>query len=556
MSILPIRSIFGSGVQRSSDCKIFSASSAIKILMMKLALGTVITTFTIQGGAEGLPELGDSSDAVVTAPQERAIGKRIMIEIRGDNAFVDDPELVDYINSLGNKLVAGSRGATNDNRRDFEFFLLNDDSINAFALLGGFVGVHSGLVLTTTNESELTGVIGHEIAHVLQRHQSRGADEQRKNAPMSLLGLAAAILAARSNSPSSGQAVEAAIVTSQALAYQNQLNYTRDYEREADRLGLQIMQRAGFDPSGMPSFFERMLRANRHNDGKTPGYLRTHPLTTERIADMQDRVQQMGVEGKRSVPDSIEYRLAFAKLRAISLGGTEAVSYFRHAIAERTILRNRADVYGLALALYRARDFAAAEREVNTLRDTGFKHAWVENLAAQIQAGQRKWTNALALYKNAMKTFPSQRALVHGYIDTLYESGKLDEALDTANEELKTTQDDPQLYELTAKIYERKGKKLAQYRAIGEAYYRRDNLQGAIEQYTMAVKARDGDFYESSSAESRLRELKSLYKNRVLLPGEKRDKNEKGERDEKPGLRISSMVPPTPTSTSFIPSHR
>ncbi len=525
-------------------------SNAVSInhLVARLVFGVALTTFTMHSGAEGLPELGDSSDAVVTAPQERAIGKRIMIEIRGDNAFVDDPELVDYINSLGNKLVAASPGATNDNRRDFEFFILNDDSINAFALLGGFVGVHSGLILTTTNESELTSVIGHEIAHVLQRHQSRGADEQRKNAPMSLLGLAAAVLAARSNSPSSGQAVEAALITSQALAYQNQLNYTRDFEREADRLGLQVMQRAGFDPSGMPSFFERMLRANRHNDGKAPGYLRTHPLTTERIADMQDRVQQMGADGKRSVPDSIEYRLAVAKLRVMSLGSAEAVSFFRNAIAERTILRNRADVYGLALALYRARDFAAAERQLAILRDvgaspdtnSGLKHAWVENLAAQIQIGQRKWDNALAIYKTAMRTFPSQRALIHGYIDTLYESGKIDAALEAANEELKTTQDDPTLYELTAKIYERKGKKLAQHRAIGEAYFRRDNLPGAIAQYTMAVKARDGDFYDSSSAESRLRELKSLYKNRPLLPGEKRDKNDKDDRDEKPGLRLSA----------------
>ena len=537
------------GAHRSYGGSASRSSSRIKTLLKQSIVSAVLATFTLQGGAEGLPELGDSSDAVVTAPQERAIGKRIMIEIRGDNAFIDDPELVDYINSLGNKLVAASPGATNDNRRDFEFFILNDDSINAFALLGGFVGVHSGLILTTTNESELTSVIGHEIAHVLQRHQSRGADEQRKNAPMSLLGLAAAILASRSNSPSSGQAVEAALITSQALAYQNQLNYTRDFEREADRLGLQVMQRAGFDPSGMPSFFERMLRANRHNDGKAPGYLRTHPLTTERIADMQDRVQQMGVDGKRSVPDSIEYRLAVAKLRAMSLGSTEAVSFFRNAIAERTILRNRADVYGLALALYRARDFIGAERELNTLRTSGIntalssaglKHAWVENLAAQIQTGQRKWDNALAIYKTAMRAFPSQRALIHGYIDTLYESGKIDAALDAANEELKTTQDDPKLYELAAKIYERKGKKLAQHRAIGEAYFRRDNLQGAIEQYTMAVKARDGDFYDSSSAESRLRELKSLYKNRPLLPGEKRDKNDKDDRDEKPGLRISA----------------
>jgi predicted Zn-dependent protease len=255
---------------------------------------------------------------------------------------VDDPEILDYINSIGSKLVAASRGATNDNRRDFEFFVLNDDSINAFALPGGFIAVHSGLLLTTSNESELAGVIGHEIAHVLQRHQARGADEQRKAAPLSLLGLVAAVLAARSNSSSSGDTAQAALTASIALSYQNQLNYSRDFEREADRVGLQVMQRAGFDPSGMPSFFERMLRANRHNDGKTPGYLRTHPLTTERIADMQDRVLQMGADGKRNVPDTIEYRLASAKLRVMSLGSSEATRFFRNTIAERTVLRSRA----------------------------------------------------------------------------------------------------------------------------------------------------------------------------------------------------------------------
>lgn len=509
-------------------------------------LVAAFSTFTLPCSAAGLPELGDSSDAVVSAPQERAIGKRIMIEIRGDNAFIDDDELVGYINSLGNKLVAASPGATNDNRRDFEFFILNDESINAFALLGGFVGVHTGLVLTTTNESELASVIGHEIAHILQRHQSRGVDEQRKNAPMSLLGLAAAILAARSGGSSASQGVEAAIITSQALAYQNQLNYSRDYEREADRLGLNVLQRGGFDPTGMPSFFERMLKANRHNDGKAPGYLRTHPVTTERIAEMQDRVLQMGVEGKHPVADSIEYKFAIAKLRSASLNGSEAVSYFRNAIAERTILRNRADVYGLAFAQNQARDFSSAEQTINTLRDTNrdanFKHAWVENLAAQIQAGQHKWDNALFIYKKAMQTFPSQRALIHGYISTLYESGKLEAALAATNEELKTTQDDPKLHELAAKIYERKGQKLAQYRAVGEAYFRRDNLRGAIEQFELAVKAKDGDFYDSSGAESRLRELKSLFKNRLMLPGEKRDKNEKDDRDEKPGILLSRLM--------------
>ncbi len=481
--------------------------------------------------AEGLPDLGDSSDASLSEPQERAIGKRIMLEIRGDRAFVEDAELKAYIAQLGNRMIAASRGTTNDNRRDFEFFLLNDESINAFALLGGFIGLHTGLVLTSTTESELAGVIGHEIAHILQRHQSRGADAQKSGALVQLLGLAVAIIAARSNSSSAGQATEAALATSAALQYQNQLNYSRDFEREADRLGIQVMARAGFDPKGMVGFFERMMRANRHNDTKTPGYLQTHPLTTERIADMQNRVDAMKNEFRFVGGDSFEYRLAKAKIRVIGGAANDSVAYFRSAVAAQTVVRNRADNYGLALALTRTRDFAAAEKELNALRQGASPHPWFETLAAEIQAGKQNWPEALRLYKAGMQAFPDHRALLYGYLDALYEAGQTDAALTQVTEQLKIIQDDPRLYELAAKGYERKNKRLAQHRAIGEAYFHKGHLHGAVEQLELAVKAKDGDFYESSGAEARLREFKTAFKNRPMLPGEKRDKDKDKDSD-------------------------
>ena len=494
--------------------------------------------------AEGLPDLGDSSDASLSEPQERAIGKRIMLEIRGDRAFVEDAELKAYIGALGNRMIAASRFATNDNRRDFEFFLLNDETINAFALLGGFVGLHSGLVLTSTTESELAGVIGHEIAHILQRHQSRGADAQKGGALVQLLGLAVAIVAARSNSSSAGQATEAALATTAALQYQNQLNYSRDFEREADRLGIQVMVRAGFDPNGMVGFFERMLRANRHNDTKAPGYLLTHPLTTERIADMQNRVDTMRNEFRFVGGDSFEYRLAKAKLRVIGMNANDAVAFFRTAVAAQTVVRNRADNYGLALALTRARDFAAAEKELNSLRMGGAPHPWLESLAAEIQAGKRNWPEALRLYKAGMQSFPDHRTMLYGYIDSLYEAGQVDAALVQLGEQLKSIQDDPRLYELAAKGYERKNKKLAQHRAIGEAYFHKGNLVGAVEQLELAVKAKDGDFYESSGAEARLREFKTAFKNRALMPGEKRDKERDKEKDLLGKFSRAASAPP------------
>jgi beta-barrel assembly-enhancing protease len=508
---------------------------AVSVLLALAGSGALLRPAHVH--ADGLPDLGDASDAIVSEPQERAIGKRIMLEIRGDRAFVEDPELSGYITQLGNRLIAGAPGATNDNRRDFEFFLLDDQTINAFALLGGFVGFHSGLVLNSANESELAGVMGHEISHVLQRHAARGAMGQRKGSLLSLLGLAAAIAAARSNSSSSGQATEAALIGSQALMIQNQLDYSRDFEREADRMGIQIMMRSGFDANGMVSFFDRLLRANRHNEGRTPipGYLRTHPLTTERIADMQSRVDQLSVGFKAAPTDSIEYKFAHAKLRVMSLSNSDAISFFRNAIAERTILRNRADVYGLAFALTRARDFAAAERELNSIRQSPAPHPWLERLAAEIQVGQGRFDAGIQTYQDGLKRFPNTPAMTHGLIETLYASNQIDRALAMANEQLKVSADDPRLYELAAKGFERKGKKLAQHRAVGEAYYRRGNLIGAVEQLEIAAKAKDGDFYESSSVESRLREWKAELRNRTLLPGEKASDRDKEERDRERG---------------------
>ena len=327
--------------------------------------------------AQSLPDLGDVSDATLSEPQERSIGKRIMFDVRSDSAYVDDTELTDYVNELGHRLVLGSQSA----RREFEFFLLQDDSINAFALVGGFIGVHTGLILASQNESELAGVLGHEIAHVLQRHQARGMAGQKGSAIASLAALAVAILAARGSS--SSQVPEAALATASAINIQGQLDYSREFEREADRMGLGNMERAGFDPRGMVSFFERLQRATRYSDGKAPGYLRSHPLTTERIADMQNRVDSMPV---RRVADSSDYQFAYAKLRATSGSASEALVYYRNAIAEKTILRSRAEVYGLVLALRRNREFAVAEKELASLRGPAGPSAWVEHLAADLKS--------------------------------------------------------------------------------------------------------------------------------------------------------------------------
>lgn len=453
--------------------------------------------------AQALPDLGDVSSATLSESQERTIGNRIMREVRVDPAYIDDPEVADYVSALGARLL----GVAESGRRDLAFFAVQDESVNAFALVGGYIGVHTGLILLTQTESELAGVVAHEIAHITQRHQARSMHGQSRTQWTSLAALALAILASRGGGSQSGQVTEAAVATAGALQMQNMIDYTREHEREADRVGLTLLERGGYDVRGMASFFERMLRANRLNEfkGTTPSYLRTHPLTTERIADMQDRIDRMPA---RMVPDSFEYRLVRARLRAAAGSPAQAVRYFRTALADQSVLRPREEVFGLALALRRARDFDAAWETLAPLRDAAAPHPAFEVLAAQIAADQRRDAEALAIFRAALDRFPRHRALVYAHLEFLLQTGRHALALADLDQRLRGVHDDPRLYELQARAYAASGRRVAQHRAQAEAAYRRGNLAAAVEQLEIAVKVKDGDFYSVSSAEARLRELR------------------------------------------------
>ena len=472
------------------------------------ALALAVLLAVTPARTQGLPDLGDASAAALSETQERVIGNRIMREVVVDPQYVDDPEISDYINAIGSRLLGGVEGP----RRNITFFMLQDDSINAFALVGGHIGVHTGLLMLTQNESELAGVMGHEIGHIVQRHQARAIAGQSRTAWSSLAALALAVLASRSASSSqSGQITEAALATASALQMQNMLDYTREHEREADRVGLTIMDRAGFDTRAMATFFERLLRANRLNEFKgAPSYLRTHPLTTERIAEIQDRIEGTPT---RMVPDSLEYRLTKAKVRAMAASPSEAVTLFRNRLAERTIVRPREEVYGLAFALRRAREFDEAWKTLAPLREGQPLQPAFELLAGQILAESGKTTEALAVYRNVLKAYPRTRGLVYAYLNLMLQMGNAREVVADLDERLRGTQDDSTLYEIQARAFAALNRQVAQHRAQAESYYRRGNLSAAVDQLEIAVKTRTNDFYEASSAESRLREMRALLEN-------------------------------------------
>ena len=477
-------------------------------MIVRATLALLLCLASAPGGAQVLPDLGDASAATLSETQERTIGNRIMREVRVDPAYVTDPDVADYFSALGARLLAVSDPGA---RRSLEFFVIQDDAVNAFALVGGHIGVHTGLLLLTQNESELAGVVAHEIAHILQRHQARNFAGQSRGQWTSLAALALAILAGRSGGSQAGQITEAAIATAGALQLQTMLDYTREHEREADRVGLTLLDRAGFDTRGMAGFFERMLRVNRLNEFKSaPSYLRTHPLTVERIADIQDRLHTMPA---KMVPDSFEYRLARTKIKAAAGSPTEAVTYFRNALADKTILRPREDQYGLALALRRTRDFEGAWKALEPLRAGSGNHPAFDALAAELQAEQGKLDAALETYATALRAHPGNRTLTYGYLNRLLDAGRPKEVLADLNERLRSVQDDARLYEIQARAYAATSQRVAQHRAQAEAYYRKGNLAAAVDQLEIAVKDRGSDFYQLSSAESRLRELRSMLEN-------------------------------------------
>ncbi len=467
---------------------------------MKLRNLVALTCFMVLPAfADDLPDLGDVSQATFSPTQERKLGEKIMQDIRRDPSYLDDAEIVDYLSDLGYRLASNSPDA----RQAFSFFLIRDNTINAFALPGGFIGVYSGLMLAAETESELAGVLAHEIAHVTQKHLVQMIAAQKRATLPSLAVLALAILAARSN-PDLGQA---AIAVSQAALLQTQLNFTRAHEHEADRIGLQILQRAGFDVRAMPLFFERMQKNSRFYEGNAPTYLRTHPLTYERIADLQNRIE--GAVYKQ-VQDSQIFQMLRAKLRASLDEPQEALLYFDDTIRGKKYVSEAAARYGLVAALLRVNNSTRAEQEIIRLRKIAPAHPLVENLAAQVQIALGKRDAAIAIYRTALKAAPHNRTLIYELTHLLIQVGGNANALVLVSDQLSYFPDDYHLYELQAEIYAAMGKLMLQHKSQAEAYVRLGNVPAAIDQLQIALKSNDDDFYLQSSIEARVRELQRI----------------------------------------------
>ncbi|HRE16754.1 MAG TPA: M48 family metalloprotease [Rhodocyclaceae bacterium] len=447
--------------------------------------------------ASDLPELGDAAGDDFSLLTEKRIGHQIMRDIRWrDPSYLDDPEVELYLNQLGGRLAA----ASSDPAIGFYFFPL-DRMINAFALPGGYIGVNSGLLLAAQSESEVAGVLAHEISHVTQRHIARQIFREKQMSVPAMLAMAVALLAARSNA----QIASAAVATTQGAIIQNQLGFSRDFEREADRVGFDTLQKGGFDVRGMSNFFERLQKATRTLENNAPVYLRTHPLTTERISDMQNREQKVRY---RQVPDTTEFQLVRAKLRAIDGKPYEAVKIYEELLKEKKYASEPATRYGMAVAYARAKNWEGAERELALVKKAKVVSPMVERMVAQVRIGQGDVAGGLAIYREAMSRYPLNTALVYAYGEALSDAARFDELYTFAEKELQNYPQDVRLYNFQAKAAAALGRRAQQHRSTAEAYALQGQTAAAIEQLQLAQRAGDANFYELSVIDARLRELK------------------------------------------------
>jgi predicted Zn-dependent protease len=488
----------------------------VRLLMAAvLALTSPALMSPLPAHGQSLPNLGDADGEELSPLMERKLGEQIMQSIKRDRDYISDPTVMDFLNNFGGILLAANPEARADTGYDFLFFAVRDPSLNAFALPGGFIGMHSGLVIAAQSESELASVLAHEIGHVSQRHIARMVGSQKQDALLPLAGLLIGLLAARTSPDLAG----AAIMGGTGLAKQRQLGFSRDAEREADRVGLQILRGAGFEAGGMVNFFGRLQRAGRNSNDSAPAYLRTHPMTTERIADIEARIR---TEPYRQHADSLDFLLIKSRLRVLQddtpQGWRDSAVFFNQQLRQGTRSATLAAHYGLAVLALRQRDIATAEGLLKAIvTEAEQKPALpvtpiIITLAIELRLAANQPETALKSIQLARSQYPLSRAVAMLYADCLLASGKKEEATLFLRDQTQLYRQDTSIYLALARSYAEQGKLALQHMTLAEYYTLAGSLPTALEQLRIARASADASYYDQAIIDARERELQANWK--------------------------------------------
>lgn len=475
-------------------------------MLNRLLLALAACLVTAAAGADphrNLPDIGSPADAVFTRSQADAIGRSVLHQLRTAGGVLEDPEVSDYIMTLGTRIASYAHEGT----LTFEFFVVNDDAINAFALPGGYVGINTGLITATRSESELAGVLAHEIAHVTQKHIARRISATGNTSILATAAVLAAIMLG-----AGGDVVPAAIMSAQGLAMQEQINYTRANEYEADRVGLHFLAQAGFDPMGMPSFFETLSRDSGSPGSRAPEFLQTHPLSSARIAETRDRAERTEVI---EVNETQAYALMRARIRALNArSADDALARFRADLEREGEYATPATRYGWSLALLRAGRYDEAVPVLERLlAEDGATVVFHSGLGeALVLAGRRD--EGLAVFDQAARLFPRNRPLTVRYAEALIRSGYHDEAHALLLDLFNNVRPTPPQVRLIANAADAAGLGAEALYYMSEYHLLTGQLPMALEKLRLALQEPDLQPWQRSRFEARIAELEPYMQQR------------------------------------------
>ncbi|HEY6125802.1 MAG TPA: M48 family metalloprotease [Steroidobacteraceae bacterium] len=486
-----------------------------KLLVALLSVLLPLQSFAQSATANDLPDIGSPASSSLSLDDEYHIGLQVMRQLRDEGQILEDPEATEYLQALGSRIVAQ---ATGDSAQRFSFFFVNDDTINAFALPGGFIGVNHGLVLATRNEAQLAGVLAHEIAHVTQRHIARRVRSQGRQSIATMAAILAAILVGAATG--SSDAALGGISVAQGAAMQQQINFTRANENEADRVGMSFLASAGFDPYGMPDFFETMGRRNTvlaTNRNALPEILQSHPVTTNRIAESRARAAQF--KELKQIAESVSYSLTRERLRVLATPAEDNVRRYymeRREQQEQTV----GERYGEALASYQG---GSSRASLDALTELARKYPQVPMLQStlgQALMASGETEEALATFRRALNLSPRNIPLTMRYAEALMKADQPKAAhavlLDLFNNVAPT----PEQIRFTALAASSAGDTGDAAYYMSEYHIATGNLPLSVAQLEMALAAPNITAVQRSRYQARLDEVRE-----VLFSDRKRRKN-------------------------------
>ncbi len=455
----------------------------------------------VLASGEDLPDIGSSANAMISTSEEYRIGRQIVRGLRQAGRVMEDPLLDDYIEGLGHKLVVHAH----DGEHRFTFFMVRDNAINAFALPGGFIGVNAGLMLATENESELAGVMSHEVAHVTQRHVVRRAQSTQRTSMVTTAALIAALLVGVTTG-ASPDAMQAMIMVTQGAALQQQINYTRANEYEADRVGIGYLAAAGYEPEAMADFFETMNSMSGMSSAHAPEFLRTHPMGVNRIAEAKDRAAHFPRRTYNA--ESEGFWLMRERLRVLtSENADEALEYYKEEMAKNSGPQPDYILYGYGLALKNRGLSADAEGVFSNLLDRRSDVIAYHLGLAEAQMAAGDLDGSLATFGEAYRLFPRNVPVTVAYSEGLLRAGRAAQAHRVLLDLLNTVPPTSEQARLIAMVASAEGDMANAHYYMSEYHLINGDLPMAVNQLQLALAQPDLEPVQKARYEARLQEI-------------------------------------------------